>query len=1071
MDTNPFRIQEQNPFRVASIQEVNPFRQTNSVSIQQGDEATQGTTFRGGISSDPDVPSVISTAPVMQSVPPSLIHNIRTAFEGITDTSISGITGVVGTAGGLVNGIVHSLHGMADPKSQDNFMQGFNEGYNSLTYTPDTQGGMYWQEQINKAFKLLTDRSDLEAEWMYDKTNSPALAALTKTIDEGTPQVLGLLLGMRAAKFPHESIKESVTKIGQEANSFKQQGQLGDMIQRTSRSGAEIIPEEMAPLVEKQMKTQQHFERIISGANNAEVSLPDKIMLPEQLIQAKEEANKITPIESGEITSYADTHLNDDFYKLQHRMTALDVFKNEYAKNIIEIVKKNPEIDLEKIYNWAEAHGKEHGSAIELNPKEKWFYDSMIKPLTDHLDWDTGYVHRLAEKRTPVFDRMKENLVSAYQRNILRRVVSSEKSRKHFLATDEAGNSRVVTLKGGKILGYDEQGNQFLLGNNRKLTEEKMYDREVRASQKAIKRLESDIKKHQFIANRMKEGAEGTQDMAGQASNDRITILSKIMDMQEKIEEHEANINRIKGLFDPSTFKDKVFIDKTGGKWKLGEATSLEIEQETGTKYHKNIAVSALEDFADKARSEMAEKFLDTIKHKLTNMTFEGADQPIAVKTKHAGEAPKGYRITTLPELRSYYMDPQIANVFDEINAKLGRDRVADPVKFINFLNREVLNTMFVLPYWHMFNETAFGIKNRGLSSWLNPKRYSTLAKTMLDAYKMIDPNNPQYMDLYTNKGMSLRYPQQLAAKSNSIYSEMLGYNYGNTDVVRNFKEGNIGTAALNAYRNTLTWSNNHLWKFSDFIHLRDYLEKQMWGWKDEDILKDIHNHFPTYELPMQYSTVNLVNKPYLTSFFPYKFDVMKDFVATSKEILNYQKPLMNMERGRAIDKMAMLGVMAFTIWPQLDKAVQQIMGNDKAYLIHFGPTAMPIALQKSYEEKSFTPLFKHLIFPALATIEIAQQFFDLDIYKRDRITQNDDSFWDSTLKRIKHAMLITPYLKDVGEHPDSKSIILSNFGLISPKPQKGKLEKQEEKMEKQMDNPFKKYDEKIKKIEQGTNL
>jgi hypothetical protein len=99
------------------------------------------------------------------------------------------------------------------------------------------------------------------------------------------------------------------------------------------------------------------------------------------------------------------------------------------------------------------------------------------------------------------------------------------------------------------------------------------------------------------------------------------------------------------------------FVDKDGSIWKLKQATKKEIEAHTNLEYYHDAAASTVVNWLQAKRAEAAHDFLEKFKK-------EPEFREIAMAAD-AGNPPKGWRTTNLPQMKGYYFEPHTAEALD----------------------------------------------------------------------------------------------------------------------------------------------------------------------------------------------------------------------------------------------------------------------------------------------------------------------------------------------------------------------------------------------------------------------
>ncbi len=609
--------------------------------------------------------------------------------------------------------------------------------------------------------------------------------------------------------------------------------------------------------------------------------------------------------------------LQADYYLLKNRAEIDRIL----TKRLLEKAEGNP-ADYEAIYNWIE-NPKE-----KITEKQKKIFRNEVEPIAKERNRlfsklrnegvpveGSTYTPRFVAEKGGFFDRLIEGMrTSNAGAGILRKTTGSFKKRTMRAIEREGGDDMpgerlVASVKDGEVTAFKD-GKPESMGKLKYSTPEEEMN-------KAVEPIDSQIKKLKTEKNTLTMTKSRIMGSVKRIEN----IGKKIAELEAKKQETMAST-----FFGSDDLTEKSFVDKDGVKWKLGEATTKEIEANTKLKYHKNALLNEITTYNELKKVDRAIEYLDNL---MKNPEFT----KVAVKLG-TQNIPDGYKTTVLPQLRGYAFPDRIAETFDTFYKHVSQG-LMEPSNAYAKINTVLRNAIFFNPLIHLPNIANHALVNRGAVKWLNPFDYPTLMKTSNRAIKAVLTMNDDYVQAL-DKGASLLYSgvenqnlydvmlQKMGAelKSNTPLADSLSKALGYANPVKMVK-------AIYKFSSQATWAVN------DIATLQSVFEDMERGATMEKGIEETGKHIPNYRIPprvMNSTTISKLMKADsgVTMFGAYHYGALKSYGEMFKTLVG-NVPLK--ERAAALDKIAMLGIVTYVLYPQLDTIAQNIhdaLGGDK---------------------------------------------------------------------------------------------------------------------------------------------
>lgn len=269
-----------------------------------------------------------------------------------------------------------------------------------------------------------------------------------------------------------------------------------------------------------------------------------------------------------------------------------------------------------------------------------------------------------------------------------------------------------------------------------------------------------------------------------------------------------------------------------GGKTgKVVQATTKEIEAQTGVEYSKNLLANALA-----ADHEMKSYLRETKFLKETLKNLETSKRAIPAE----GSIPEGFQQLDHPTLRNYYIQDRFAEVFQDQILKSN-----NPAKALERINTMAVSSMFWNPFPHLFNALDHYINS---INWdlVNPTQWGSIGTSMVDAFRSVSKLSPEYLD-WINSGAGGQYARVAAE----------GFSEG---IMNQFKTPALEEAlkgwGLRPDKFLADWyktSKKYLWMGSDVFMLaanKHLASKAGTSIMDAELRKIVEAHNPNYRVP-----------------------------------------------------------------------------------------------------------------------------------------------------------------------------------------------------------------------------
>lgn len=642
------------------------------------------------------------------------------------------------------------------------------------------------------------------------------------------------------------------------------------------------------------------------------------------------------------------------------------------------------------------------------------------------------YTHRIAQGKGSNLELTargdRENPLSI---NSLSKTTAGSKKRTLLNATDEAGNRRTVSIEGNKVKALSENGKTSEdLGNLNLKKNGDFLENELKPYQNRLGKISQQVKELQNVKTKggisqaridaLAQKGASLQFLKDEGNKltpaERRTLHDatlKFKELQrvkptstnsttrlETLARHSSDllnkVNAITDKYDPEHLEDKAFVGKDGQKYTLGQATQSEITKNTGQKYYVDPELTSHLNYADSKVALKNTQFIEGTKKILE-------DKNLAVK-QGEGTPPKGFKTTTNAYFQGYKLDPKLAEVLDDIGGK--NTSVAGGIA--NKISNVLRQTIVYLPIKHDFNEAAGYIIDRGLSKIINPVAGVRGAKSLAVAAKEVATQGPLYRQILREGGHLVSADDSVLGKT--VAKQVNGLAKDPNRIAELAKA--IGTSPARAYHAVQKVT---VWDVQDVLNIARVHERMQptlfsKGMSFENALKETARKNLQYKVPSRIILPGKAgraaaetlgsDKVYFGAYTYDKYRIAKNIV---KDTLNVTHPKQALQ---AADQLAATVAIAASLWPLVNKGVQNISGDKNAHVTAPGVSSIPELAQQVIQGK------KTITSAAGSQISISQPYTI-----GAQLLGNKDSFtgkniWDPNDNETQKAKSIASWLK-----------------------------------------------------------
>ncbi len=634
----------------------------------------------------------------------------------------------------------------------------------------------------------------------------------------------------------------------------------------------------------------------------------------------------------------------------------------------------------------------------KITPKQREWYDNNVMPKLEKLAKDLGItLSRLTTKLPGVGPRVA-GVSYTGQNRIATRAATPERVLLHEIGhqlDERYGMQEIFKKDDARNYGKDTMQNELRAVADLRITDvdnvKKSFKSYIRKSEEKIAAM---FEAYLHIPDQFEEVApnlfEKFEEFLSAHAETR-----PILDLKPSIALGMRDVggNLVRGK------SGSTFIDKNGKKYTIREATTAEIEEHTDLEYHHSALASRLTQYMKLRQIDRANQFLESWK--------ASADfNKIAVPSD--GLPPAGWRMTKQQNFRNYFFEPRTAEVLDDMQERLDGGMYNDAFQGIN---RILANSIFFNGLAHPLNVLTAWAFNRGASSMLMPEAYRSGFKAGMRALDALRTKNADYMELLRN-GAHLMSSDVTGKKLAENLVKKLGADAEkNPDVFEKIM-GAIGYAGKQlSFKNNVLYKLSHdmAWLSNDFLTMQSIFETMdRRGISMKEAINEVSRFIPDYrqqtrllDKPLT-ALGTLIGKPEaggatarflakkivynrnVSMFGSYHVGLMQSLWNAVKDTATGEDMA---ERGRGLDKLLMLAVLAAVIYPWLDKLATQVTGNPDTYVTRSGIVKYPYMLYKWFTGRTTTSqTLQSVVTPAIGTQSMIELFFNRDLFTGNNI-------------------------------------------------------------------------------------
>ena len=796
--------------------------------------------------------------------------------------------------------------------------------------------------------------------------------------------------------------------------------------------------------------SQARVDKLQTEIMFTELRLKERGKLKEQIQQRDypKEANDI-------VNGMADMGIKEGV--LTRDKTGKLVAKDENGKQLLEDM-KDVHKEFKERQNEQEAKQKEIDKAVAKEARRKPV--SWRKMVSKHLQQFGKFSQESVEA-------LGYNVKEDFGQNGIRHLVSSKGKVSFDSYANELVNTGELRPKDGESPGdallrhlkedkvYDETepdyDKLFQKWEERKKTEgytpEEIKAARDQSAQENLKSESADIQKdideleQNFIGrkevsrdlSRIKLlNAELKGLMSAKEPGEVVLTSQRIKNIEKKIEEIHDAIFDVQMQYNPYEMNDKVFEDNSRKKWRLGEATTKEIEQNTNLKYHKNVLLNRLTTMNELQKVERAVNFIDSFKNSPEFRKY-------AMKIGTAN-IPEGWKTTNLQQFRGFAFEPEIADTLNFFAKRLQRGE--DTYKVFSNVNSFLRTSIFFNPLIHVPNIGVHWAVNRGASKWFMPKEYAKLWKTGSRAWDAVKTQNQDYLDML-DSGVNLFYSENSGKTLHDLMMAKMGEQLKQDKTLLGKIAKDLGYVnPVNLLKAVYGFSSKVTWFSNDLATMQAIYEEIGNGRTKEEAISEVSKHIPNYVLPNKIlgtkALGDIMRNPSFTMFGAYHYGALKSYGEMAKSLI---AGVNGKERAEALDKMAMLALTSFVIYPTADKVAQYFTGDKHAHFRRAGAATLFENISKlSNGQIGFEQVLQSILTPAVGFKNVIELAFNKDLFTGKQIYHTGTEFEDLRDYSVKSVAPLGAIQKIQEGKISWGDYILSLGGISKTDPNKGKV-------------------------------
>ncbi len=289
----------------------------------------------------------------------------------------------------------------------------------------------------------------------------------------------------------------------------------------------------------------------------------------------------------------------------------------------------------------------------------------------------------------------------------------------------------------------------------------------------------------------------------------------------------------------------------------------------------------------------------------------------------------------------------------------------------------------------HTPNIGVHWIVEKGLTG-VGPQNWGRILRTGSRAIDAVIHQNKDYISAL-DQGAPLQYARLERDGTTQLLLNRMGRELEANPTAAARVAKALGYAnPLKLVRAIYKFSGKVTWVTNDVAMLQaTYEHMERTGESFKDSIGDVSKHIPDYRLPTRIfdsaGLAKLMSNPNFTMFGAYHYGALRSYAEMAKGLLSEDVP--QAERLKSLDRLAMLGLVTFVVYPQLDKLAQLMTGDNTAQFRRAGAsTFLWNLVQLAKGNKSTTDVLESVATPAAHTKAALQLAVNRDFYTGRKI-------------------------------------------------------------------------------------
>lgn len=483
---------------------------------------------------------------------------------------------------------------------------------------------------------------------------------------------------------------------------------------------------------------------------------------------------------------------------------------------------------------------------------------------------------------------------------------------------------------------------------------------------------------------------------------DKVTLTNqRIKTLEGKVADLHGKIDSIQANYDPNQLNGKRFVAKDGKTYQIKDATTKEIEASTNIKYHKDALTNLVVTNLKLNQVSRAVDFMEAYKNspEFSNIAVKLEDNP-----------PANFRPTALRQFTGYAFEPHVANVLDQFNNQM--QGTGDPLAILTAANRFLRTAIFFNPLVHVPNITVHWAVQRGVTGFVTPRGIRDLGSTGARAINAVMHQNQDYLDMLRAGAPLMSTSKEAAGFYKLMLDKSLAELKTSNDPVL-VKNAKLIAKNLNPY----TLSNTVTWAVNDVATMQAIYEEMGHGKTMQEAIAEVGKHIPNYRVPTNVlGSANLgkvLTNPNITMFGGYHYGMVRSYFEMAHTLVTGDQPAGERmgsaatgARAKTLDRLLMLGLITYVLYPQLDKLARSATGNPNASFRRAGAsTVLDLAGKVKSGTMDVATAIQGLVTPAAGTKELVQQAANRDFFTGANIRLPGGGAKDQAKQTGTHAL------------------------------------------------------------------